>query len=234
MILWNAPLFCKAVPLFLVESGWPHCTSRMSVGVWIILGLWVFSFSHFICLFLCLCVWVYDYYWVFPLTASNYLTGGGLRKELRELHWDYNKRPPPATPPAPALNIVREGVESWRAKAELGGGVDNLLLIFKSLDGGNREFLMKESRNSWWKKAKPKLVWGCCFVELGIEEGEAVFLFHANLFIQEILFIYLIWQFIWRGGREPGASNICSDQESFCETLSSFPAGNDLFTWYVS
>jgi len=41
---------------------------------------------------------------------------------------------------------VREGVESWRAKAELGGGVDNLLRIFKSLDGGNREFLMKESK----------------------------------------------------------------------------------------
>lgn len=58
--------------------------------------------------------------------------------------------------PPSTLNIGKEGVETWKGVAELGGGgrrgVDNLLLIFKSLDGGKKKLLMKESeieRLSW-------------------------------------------------------------------------------------
>ena len=57
--------------------------------------------------------------------------------------------------PPSTLNIGKEGVETWKGVAERGGGrrgVDNLLLIFKSLDGGKKKLLMKESkieRRSW-------------------------------------------------------------------------------------
>ena len=57
--------------------------------------------------------------------------------------------------PPSTLNIGKEGVETWKGVAERGGGRrggDNLLLKFKSLDGGKKKLLMKESkieRLSW-------------------------------------------------------------------------------------
>lgn len=67
--------------------------------------------------------------------------------------------------PQPILNTPKEGVQPWRGRQN-GGGVDSLLLIFKSLDGVKEETPGKRKRE-WGLK----LVWGYYFRELGMPEG---------------------------------------------------------------
>jgi hypothetical protein len=57
-------------------------------------------------------------------------------------------------------------MKTWRGHTGLWGRVDNLLLIFKFLDGVKEETPNKRKSNK-----KPKMAQHSCFRELGRQEG---------------------------------------------------------------
>lgn len=112
-------------------------------------------------------------------------------------------------------------MQPWRGRQN-GGGVDSLLLIFKSLDGVKEETPGKRKRE--WEL---KLVWGYYFRELGMPEGIIQPLFCGGEGGAEIFF---------GGGYVGGmAARECLIYTQNCRKKSSFfPAGEDLVIWYVS